>query len=469
MTGIVLFAAFGVMLLAAVPVGVALGLAGAIAIWLAGQSILAMPTNVYAGIAKYPLIAIPMFVLVGAVFDRTGVALRLVRFATALVGAGRGALATVSVLVAMVIGGISGSGPATSAAVGQVVTDSMVKDGYPRAFIASTVGAAAATDILIPPSIAFIIYAVMVPGVSVPAIFAAGMVPGILAGLAIIVPILVISWLKDFGGKTRETGDALTVWGTFKEAIWGLMAPVIILGGMRAGAFTPTEAAVVAVAYGLFIGFFVYRTLTLRDVYEMLVEAGELSAVILIVVALASVFAWSISTLGIVQPIADWIVKLGLGPGGTLPGRHLDLPDPAAHSDPDRQRLLLGSGLVRRRPHHDDRHRPVHAAGRGQSHGLLQDRPRADGGDDTLGDLDGAGDDLRHGHGRRVPRSGALAAANARLLTASAFRQMLPRKHDERFILMHRGKSPIVRRSVQTGCGRHSPWAEAAPREAISR
>jgi tripartite ATP-independent transporter DctM subunit len=318
MTATILFAAFAVMLLAAVPVGVSLGLAGALAIWLAGQSIMAMPTNVYAGIAKYPLIAIPMFVLVGAVFDRTGVALRLVRFATALVGAGRGALATVSVLVAMVIGGISGSGPATSAAVGQVVTDSMVKDGYPRAFIASTVGAAAATDILIPPSIAFIIYAVMVPGVSVPAIFAAGMIPGILAGLAIIVPILIISWLKDFGGKTRGTGDALTVWGTFKEAIWGLMAPVIILGGMRIGAFTPTEAAVIAVAYGLFIGFFIYRTLTLRDVYEMLVEAGELSAVILIVVALASVFAWSISTLGIVQPIADAIVGLGLGGAGTL-------------------------------------------------------------------------------------------------------------------------------------------------------
>ncbi len=318
MTGVILFGAFIVMLLAAVPIGVALGLAGTLAIVLAGQSILAVPTNVYAGIAKYPLIAIPMFVLVGSVFDRTGVALRLVRFATALVGAGRGALATVSVLVAMVIGGISGSGPATSAAVGQVVTRSMIKDGYPRSFIASTVGAAAATDILIPPSIAFIIYAVMVPGVSVPAIFAAGMFPGILAGCAIIVPILVISWIKDFGGKTRGTEDALTVWGTFKEAIWGLMAPVVILGGMRTGAFTPTEAAVMAVAYGLFIGFFVYRTLTLRDVYEMLVEAGELSAVILIVVALASVFAWSTSTLGIVEPIAKWIVGLGLGQYGTI-------------------------------------------------------------------------------------------------------------------------------------------------------
>ena len=164
MIGTFLFIAFVVMLLGAVPIGVALGLAGGLAIWIGGQSIMAMPTNVYTGIAKYPLIAIPMFVLVGSVFDRTGVALRLVRFATALVGAGRGALATVAMLVAMVIGGISGSGPATSAAVGGVVTRSMVKDGYPRPFIASVVGAAAATDILIPPSIAFIIYAVMTPG-----------------------------------------------------------------------------------------------------------------------------------------------------------------------------------------------------------------------------------------------------------------------------------------------------------------
>lgn len=317
MVGAVLFLGFAVLLLAGVPIGVALGLAGTLAILLADQSILAVPTNVYAGIAKYPLIAIPMFVLVGSVFDRTGVALRLVRFATAIVGAGRGALASVAVLVAMVIGGISGSGPATSAAVGQVVTRSMVEDGYPRPFIASTVGAAAATDILIPPSIAFIVYAVLVPGVSVPAIFMAGMFPGILAGLALIVPILLISWLKDFGGKARQR-EALSVWRTFREAFWGLMAPVVILGGMRIGAFTPTEAAVMAVLYGLFVGFVVYRSLTLRDVYEMLVEAGEISAVILTVIALASVFAFAVSTLGIVQPIVGWILALGWGEYGTM-------------------------------------------------------------------------------------------------------------------------------------------------------
>lgn len=317
MIGTILFGLFLILLLGGVPIGVALGLAGALAIVLADQTLMAMPTNVYAGIAKYPLIAIPMFVLVGCVFDRTGVALRLVKFATALVGAGRGALASVSVLVAMVIGGISGSGPATSAAVGKVVTGGMVKDGYPRPFIAATVGAAAATDILIPPSIAFIVYAVMVPGVSVPAIFMAGMLPGILAGVAIIVPILIISWLKDFGGKNPER-DENSVWHSFKEAIWGLMAPVVILGGMRIGAFTPTEAAVMAVFYGLFVGFVIYRSMTLKDLYEMLVEAGEISAVILIIIALASVFAWSTSTLGIVQPIAAWIVGLELGEYGTI-------------------------------------------------------------------------------------------------------------------------------------------------------
>jgi len=317
MVAAVLFIAFGLLLAGGVPVGIGLGLAGALTIVLADQSIMAMPTNVYAGIAKYPLIAIPMFVLVGCVFERTGVALRLVRFASAIVGAGRGALASVAVIVAMVLGGITGSGPANSAAVGQVMTKSMLEDGYPRPFIASTVGAAAATDILIPPSIAFIVYAVLVPGVSVPAIFAAGMIPGLLAGLFIIVAVVAISIIKDFGGKAART-EVLTLWATFREAIWGLLAPIVILGGMRIGIFTPTEAAVVAVFYGLFVGFVVHRTLALRDVYEMLVEAGEISAVILIVVALATVFAWSTSTLGIVRPIAEWVVGLGLGSAGTL-------------------------------------------------------------------------------------------------------------------------------------------------------
>jgi hypothetical protein len=387
-----LFLAFGLLLVLGVPVGVCLGLAGAFAIWLADQSIMAMPTNVYAGIAKYPLIAIPMFVLVGCVFERTGVALRLVRFASAVVGAGRGALASVAVLVAMVLGGITGSGPANSAAVGQVMTKSMAEDGYPRPFIASTVGAAAATDILIPPSIAFIVYAVLVPGVSVPAIFAAGMIPGILAGLFIIAAVVLISIVKDFGGKAR-TREVLAVWQTFKEAIWGLMAPVVILGGMRIGLVTPTEAAVMAVFYGLFVGFVIYRSLTLRDVYEMLVERGVGGRP-------RARFG------GHARPAHARPDR-----GRHVPRRHLDLPDPAAGPAADRRRLPVGHDLVRRGADDDDRHRPVHPAHGGEPHGLLPDRGRADGDHHPLGDVAGAGHGRRGRRGHGLPRPRPRPAA----------------------------------------------------------
>jgi C4-dicarboxylate transporter DctM subunit len=183
-----LFVAFLVMMLMGVPIGAALGLAGAACIALANSDaqwfgLLAVPQNFYAGLGKYPLLAIPMFVLVGSIFDRSGVALRLVNFAVAIVGRGPGMLPLVAIVVAMFLGGISGSGPANAAAVGAVMIAAMSRAGYPAAFSASVVGAAAATDILIPPSVAFIVYSVLVPGASVPALFAAGMIPGMLAGL----------------------------------------------------------------------------------------------------------------------------------------------------------------------------------------------------------------------------------------------------------------------------------------------
>lgn len=317
MTAVVMFALFFALLLCGTPIAVALGLAGVVGIWLGDLSLFAVPTNVYAGIAKYPILAVPMFVLAGAIFDRSGVAARLVDFAAALVGRGRGSLAVVTVVVAMFLGGISGSGPANAAAVGGVMMVSMTRAGYPRAFSASVIGAAAATDILIPPSIAFIIYSVLVPQASVPALFAAGLIPGVLAGLALIIPIIIMCRYYGFGdAEKNEPRPGL--WQSFKKAIWGLMAPVLILGGLRSGWFTPTEAAVMAVIYGLFVGLVIYRSITVRDIYRMLVEAGEISAVILIVVALASIFAWACNTLGIVDPIAGAIVGSGLGEYGVL-------------------------------------------------------------------------------------------------------------------------------------------------------
>jgi tripartite ATP-independent transporter DctM subunit len=322
MIATLLFASFIVLMLLGVPIGVALGVAGAAAIGLANAQtqwfgLLAVPQNFYAGLGKYPLLAVPMFVLVGSIFDRSGVASRLVDFATALVGRGPGMLPLIAIAVAMFMGGISGSGPATAAAVGSVMIAAMSRAGYPGAYSASVVGAAAATDILIPPSIAFIVYSVLVPGASVPALFAAGLVPGVLVGVALIVPAV---WLarRHGMGQLEAALPRPPLVKSFVESIWGLLAPVVILGGMRMGWFTPTEAAVVAVFYGLFVGVVVHRTMGWRDVVESLRESGELSAVILVVVALAGIFAYSLSTLGVIDPITRALVGSGLGEWGVL-------------------------------------------------------------------------------------------------------------------------------------------------------
>jgi tripartite ATP-independent transporter DctM subunit len=311
-----LFGIFIVLMFSGVPLAVTMGLAGTAIVAATGAGIMSLPINVYTGIAKYPLMAIPVFVIAGLIFERAGVAASMVRFASSIVGQRRGSLAIVAVLVAMILGGISGSGPADSAAVGAIMLPSMVKAGYPREFTASVVAAAGSTDILIPPSIAFVIYSLLVPQASVSALFAGGMIPGILSGTALILVAWWLSARHDF--EAAPTEDRPLFWQSLKEAGWGLAAPVIILGGMRTGYFTPTEAAVVAVFYGVVVGKVVYRTLGWRDIYNVLVESAEIASVILTVVALASVFAWSSSTLGTFDRLAQAMVGTGMSETSTL-------------------------------------------------------------------------------------------------------------------------------------------------------
>ena len=294
---IILLGLFFGLLFVGMPLGVALGIAGVTVIGVEKLGIMAFPTNVWTGIAKYPLLALPVFIVAGMVFERSGVAERLVKFAAACVGNRTGGLAVVAVLVCMILGGISGSGPADAAAVAAVLAPAMLKQGYPRPYIASLTAAAGSTAILIPPSIAFIVYSVLVPGVSLNALFVGGLIPGILAGLSLLVPAI---WLCKRGGfGMADPNDVRPpLWQTFKEAIWGLAAPIVILGGMRSGAFTPTEAAVVAVFYGLFVGIFIYRTLDFQAVYKVLADSAEIAAVVMIIIALASVFAHAGSTVG---------------------------------------------------------------------------------------------------------------------------------------------------------------------------
>ena len=304
-----LFGLFFALMSAAVPLAVALGLSAVTVIVVSKMGIMSVPTIVYSGITKYPLIAIPVFILAGMIFERSGVAARLVRLAEAIVGKRAGGLAAAAVLVCMVLGGISGSGPADAAAVGAIMIPAMARAGYPKAFSASLIAAGGSTAIVIPPSIALIIYSVLVPQASVQALFAAGLVPGLLAAMTLLLVAMVFSKIHGWGANDPD--PAPPFWKSLKEAGWGLLAPVIILGGMRSGLFTPTEAAVVAVAYGLVVAMAIYRSMSWRAVWDLLAEAAEISAVILFIVGLAALFGWAVDTIGVFNEFAKWLLASG--------------------------------------------------------------------------------------------------------------------------------------------------------------
>ena len=301
---------FFLLLLIGTPIAVALGLGAVVGIVI-GLDLVALGmigTNTYAAIAKYPLIAIPLFVLTGMIFERSGVAARLVTFAQACVGPRKGGLALVAVLVCIIMGGMSGSGVADAAAVATVMLPSMLKAGYPKPFTSAIIAASASTAILIPPSIALIVYSVIVPGLDLRALFAAGLVPGLLVGLSIAVPVLWLSRRHGFGAG--EGTERPAFWPALGRAAPGLMAPVIILGGLRSGLFTPTETAVVAVAYGFLVGVVFYRTMGWREVYGVFVDAAKISAVLMLIISLAGLFAWAGSTMGAFRATAALILSI---------------------------------------------------------------------------------------------------------------------------------------------------------------
>ncbi|GAA5089747.1 TRAP transporter large permease [Paenalcaligenes hermetiae] len=301
---------FGICLLIGMPVAFALGLGGAIGIimGLSPDMLSTLGMNTYNSIAKYPLIAIPLFILTGLIFERAGVAASLVTFAQSLIGQRHGGLALVAVLVCLIMGGMSGSGPADAAAVAMVMLPSMSKAGYPRPFSASLIAAASSTAILIPPSIALILYSVMMPGLDLRALFAAGLFPGILAGASLLVPAYLLA--KRNGWEAEKTEERPPIKQSFVKALPALFAPVIILGGLRSGLFTPTEAAVVAVTYGLILGTLIYRQLTWRALLEMFNEAAKISGVVLLIIALAGIFAWAGTTLGTFTRLAEAILSI---------------------------------------------------------------------------------------------------------------------------------------------------------------
>ncbi|MEK7838987.1 MAG: TRAP transporter large permease, partial [candidate division NC10 bacterium] len=309
--GLLFFGCFFLFLFLGVPIVTSIGLTALLFLWQFNLGIQVTAANVYANIAKFPLLAIPFFILAGFVMDRAGISRGLVNLLNLLIGPVPGGLGLVAVGGCVFFGAISGTGPADTAAIGAVMIPAMVRGGYAVGFAAALVAAAATTDVLIPPSVAFVVYGVITEA-SIGRLFAAGVVPGLLMGLALVVPTVWIARRHGWGGDR---------WGTWAEirhaaweAKWGLMAPVVILGGIYGGIFTPTEAAVVAVAYGLFVGLAVYRNLGWRDLYEVFRDAAVSTSVVMVVVAFAGLFSWAGSTMGIMDRAAAALVGISKNP-----------------------------------------------------------------------------------------------------------------------------------------------------------
>jgi C4-dicarboxylate transporter DctM subunit len=219
-----------------------------------------------------------------------------------------GGRAMVAVMTCMFWGALSGSGPATTAAVGLILLKPMIKHGYDKNFAGATIANASDLSIIIPPSIAFIIYG-NITSVSVSALFVAGIIPGLLTGAGAIVVAYLVSRKRGYRGLERR-GSPKEILIALKNSIWAILAPVIILGGIYAGIFTPTEAAVVAVFYSLFVAVVIYRTVTWRDMISMLVDASVTSSVIMFIVVFAGLFTWAASVIGVVDQAANFVISI---------------------------------------------------------------------------------------------------------------------------------------------------------------
>ncbi len=281
---------FIVFLMLGLPVVFGLLAAPAILLWLNGQErdIVLLYRNVYEGMNSFPLMAIPFFMLAGELMNRGGISARIVGFAQAMVGHFRGGLAQVNVVDSMLFAGISGSAVADVSALGSIIIPQMEKKGYPKPFAAAITAASAIIGPIIPPSGIMIIYA-YVMGESVAALFLAGIVPGVLIGVALMITIkLMADRYKLPEALPRATWvDAARA---ASAAFWPLMTPVILMGGILTGVFTPTEAAAVAVGYSFLISIFILRTLTWRDIPGVLTRAGITSSVVMLLVGAAMAF-----------------------------------------------------------------------------------------------------------------------------------------------------------------------------------
>lgn len=288
-----------------VPVAVAIGLASMLGVaWDGGMTWLVVAQQIYAALDKYPLVAVPFFILAGNLMEAGGISERMVEFAKSVVGGMQGGLAVSCVLTCMIFAAVAGSSVATTFAVGAILIPAMVKHGYPKPFAASLQASAAELGVIIPPSIPMILFAVSTD-TSVGELFIAGIGPGVLIAASLM--FYVWFYARRHGYGKLDSQNRLPLWPAFRQAWLALLMPVIILGGIYGGVFTPTEASAVAVVYALIIGIFVYRRLDLQILSKTLHRSVISTAVIMFVIANAGVFGFLLNRAGIPSALGQWL------------------------------------------------------------------------------------------------------------------------------------------------------------------
>jgi len=294
MSIIILVVVLTITLLLGMPIVFSLGVSALFPLLHMGVSLLVIPKQICEGMNSFPLLCIPFFVFAGELMGKGRLTHYLLEFATLLVGHIRGGLASANVLASMFFGGMTGSAIADVSALGSIEIPMMVKGGYDKEFSTAITAASACIGPIIPPSIPVVIYALSVGNVSIGALFLAGIIPGILIGISLMIMSYFISVKRNYP-KSKEKISLQRFFNTFKKSILSLILPFIIIGGIISGIFTPTEAATVAVAYALFITVIIYRTVKFSDIPKMLLETSVLTAIVMIIIGTSSIFGWVIT------------------------------------------------------------------------------------------------------------------------------------------------------------------------------
>lgn len=309
----VLGTVFAISVLIGVPIAMGLGLAAAGGILAWGKvPLYLIPQRMFTGVDSFILMAIPFFMLAGELMDSTGILERLLKFADALVGHIRGGIAHVNVVAGMILSGVSGSAVADASAIGSALLPVMRKE-YDVDFGSGVVAGAAALGPIIPPSIPMIIYAASTSGMSVAALFLSGMIPGLMIGFGMMAIIYVIARKRGYPVRQQRM-TAREFLARTKRAIPALVMPIVVLGGILGGAFTATEAGVIAVVYALFVGFFVSKELRLRDIPPALLKAGVTTSVVFLLIATANAVSWLLTTQQVPAMISAYLKSISPSP-----------------------------------------------------------------------------------------------------------------------------------------------------------